>query len=154
MATNTVVLCYRGHMTETRSETIKFRATTEEKERIEVLAEEFGQKTSDYVRTCSIVGPTPSVGDTLEFEGHETPPALEDVEALLVPEDASRDDYVRYLYERITELHRDVERRWPGVTARHQAGEEWAKVKKGEVLEKIPQREGYAPVPPTTYRTA
>jgi len=63
-----------------------------------------------------------------------------------------RETYVRYLYERITELHRDKERRWPGVTARHQAGEEWAKVKKGEALDPIPQREGYASIPPTTYR--
>jgi len=59
----------------------------------------------------------------------------------------------RFPHERITELHRDVEKRWPGVTARRQAGEEWAKVKKGEPLEMIPQRAGYAPVPPTTYRT-
>jgi hypothetical protein len=140
-------------MTETRSEIIKFRATTEEKERIEVLAEEFGQKTSDYVRTCSLVGPTPGPEDAIEYEGTKFSPEI-DREAFVVPEDATRDDYVRFLYERITELHRDVERRWPGVTARHQAGEEWAKVRKGEPLEKIPQREGYAPAPPTIYRTA
>ena len=145
-------------MTETRSEIIKFRATTEEKERIEVLAEEFGQRTSDYVRACSLVGPTPSQAEVDEIEetGQEAPgiASTEAPQDFVVPEDATRDDYVRYLYERITELHRDKERRWPGVTARHQAGEEWAKVKKGEPLEKIPQREGYAPVPPTTYQTA
>lgn len=65
-----------------------------------------------------------------------------------------RETYLRYLYERITELHRDVERRWPGVTARHQAGEEWKLVREGKPLEKIPQRGNYAPVPPTTYRTS
>jgi hypothetical protein len=143
-------------MTETRSEIIKFRATTEEKERIEVLAEEFGQKTSDYVRTCSLVGPTPTRTEEVPYSHVEEPPGdltTEDMQALLVPEDATRDDYVRYLYERITELHRDTQRRWPGVTGRHQAGEEWKLVREGKPLEKIPQRGNYAPVPPTTYRT-
>lgn len=145
-------------MTETRSEIIKFRATTEEKERIEVLAEEFGQRTSDYVRACSLVGPTPTQEEAKEGNLPEVPLAVQErgetaPEAFAVPPDASRDDYVRYLYERITELHRDKERRWPGVTARHQAGEEWKLVREGKPLEKIPQRGGYAPVPPTTYRT-
>jgi len=140
-----------------RDAVLQVRVTQEEKEWAEALAEEFGMKTSDYARMCIFVGPTPESKGVLPFAEEDELPAgqtEESLEALLVPEDATRDDYVRYLYERITELHRDTERRWPGVTARHQAGEEWAKVKKGETLEKIPQREGYAPVPPTTYRTA
>jgi len=65
-----------------------------------------------------------------------------------------RETYMRFLYERITELHRDVEKRWPGSKARRQAGAEWAKVKKGEPLERIPQRDDKAPIHPTTYRLA
>lgn len=160
MATNTVALCYCGHMTETRSETIKFRATTEEKERIEVLAEEFGQRTSDYVRTCSLVGPTPSQAevDEIEESGVEAPgiASTEAPQDFVVPDDASREAFIQFLYERNTELHRDKQKRWPGVLARRKAGEEWKLVREGKLLEKIEPREmrDALIVTPTTYRTA
>lgn len=140
-----------------RDAVLQVRVTQEEKEWAEALAEEFGLKTSDYARMCIFVGPTPEKTEDVPFINDSELPAAqteESLDALLVPEDATRDDYVRYLYERITELHRDVEKRWPGSKARRQAGAEWAKVKRGEPLEAIPQREGYAPVPPTMYRTA
>lgn len=141
-----------------RDAVLQVRVTQEEKEWAEALAEEFGQKTSDYARACILVGPTPSKAEVDEIEevGGEAPgiASTEAPQDFAVPEDATREDYVRYLYERITELHRDVERRWPGVTARHQAGEEWKLVREGKPLEKIPQRGNYVPVPPTTYRTS
>lgn len=142
-----------------RDAVLQVRVTQEEKEWAEALAEEFGLKTSDYARMCIFVGPTPERTEDVPFiEDAELPAEQteESLDALLVPEDASRDDYLRYLYERITELHRDKQKRWPGVMARRKAGEEWKLVREGKPLEKIEPREmeDALIVTPTTYRTA
>lgn len=64
--------------------------------------------------------------------------------------------FLQFLYERNTELHRDKQKRWPGVKARRRAGEDWRLVREGKPLEKIEPREMQDAliVTLTTYRTA
>ncbi len=158
-----------------RDAVLQVRVTQEEKEHAEVLAEEFSMKVSDYARMCIFVGPTPTRDELLEVDADDlarpTPELLpergpkgehvkvnddETGHSFVVPDDTSREAFLRFLYERITELHRDKRKRWPGVTARHKAGEDWKLVREGKPLEKIEPREmeDALIVTPTTYRTA
>lgn len=113
-------------------------------------------KVSDYARTCILVGPTPSNEEAetgsfaLTTGGDSTP------RDFVVPDDTSRETFLQFLYERNTELHRDKQKRWPGILARRKSGEEWKLVREGKPLEKIEPRsmKDALIVTPTTYRTA
>lgn len=134
-------------MDETRSDQIRIRCTPEEKERIEAMAEEFELKTADYVRNTALAGPVPD-DTTEEIERH--------IEAREThqPSVPLKNDRLKFLTERITELHRDQEKRWPGRKARIQADAEWAKVKRGEPLERVELRDGFERLRPSTYELA
>lgn len=160
---------------------IAFRVNTDEKQRLDNEAAERGLKTNALAKLRALQetepsrprpgaaaaegspgGPAPkgdeveptedemkALGEQIRREeaGEAEPPTL-DLE--------SRETFLRFLYERNTELHRDKQKRWPGVSARRQAGADWKLVREGKPLEKIEPRkiENALIVNPTTYRTA
>lgn len=142
---------------------VKFRTSGANKERIEAFAKDHGMPLGEYLEQAALelvsdpedgsdVVPTPAEAAALhtqvvaEAAGETEPPEP----------DESRETFLRFLYERNTELHRDKQKRWPGVKARRRAGEEWKLVREGKPLEKIEPREMQDAliVNPTTYRTA
>lgn len=143
---------------------VKFRATGAEKARIEAFAKDQGLPFGEYLKRAALelvpdpevpedVVPTPEEAASLhkqieaEVAGERQPPDL-DLE--------TREAFLRFLYERNTELHRDKQKRFPGILARRRSGEDWRLVREGKPLEKIEPREmqNALIVTPTTYRTA
>lgn len=160
---------------------IAFRVNTDQKQRLDNEAAERGLKTNALAKLRALQetepaeprqgaaaaegspgGPAPrgdeveptedemkALGEQIRREeaGEAEPPA---------PDLESRETFLRFLYERNTELHRDKQKRWPGVKARRKSGEEWKLVREGKPLEKIEPRElpDAIQVIPTTYRTA
>lgn len=146
---------------EDQEKQIKFRASGTEKERIEAFARDLGLPFGEYLKRAALE----LVPDPLEEEMVPSPEEAaalhEQIKAEAAGEaeppepDESRETFLRFLYERNTELHRDKQKRWPGVKARRKAGEEWKLVREGKPLEKIEPREMQDAliVTPTTYRT-
>lgn len=141
---------------------IKFRTSGTNKERIEAFAKDHGLALGAYLEMAAlelvpdleiedVALPTPEEAAAL----HKQIAAEAAGEAMVPVADDSRETFLRFLYERNTELHRDKQKRWPGVLARRKAGEEWKLVREGKPLEKIEPREiqDALIVTPTTYRT-
>jgi len=149
-------------MDQDKQHQIKFRASGTEKARIEAFAKDQGYQLGEYLKNAALeLVPDPEVPDDPVPTPDEAAALHQRLEAEAIgAEDApeadleKRETYVRFLYERNTELHRDKQKRWPGSRARVQSASEWPKVKAGEPLERIPQREDKAPINPTTYRLA
>lgn len=78
---------------------------------------------------------------------------MDDAQALRLKQE-EHETHLQFLFERITELHRDKQKRWSGRKARIQADAEWAKVKRGEPLERIELRDGFERLKPSTYELA
>lgn len=141
---------------------VKFRTTGTNKARMEAFAKDQDLGFGEYLERAALelvpdpevpedVVPTPEEAATLhkqieaEVAGEAEPPAA-DLE--------SRETFLRFLYERNTELHRDKQKRFPGILARRRSGEDWKLVREGKPLEKIEPRkiENALIVNPTTYR--
>lgn len=149
---------------ESQEKQIKFRTTGTNKERIEAFARDQGLPIGEYLERAALeLVPDPAVPD----EVVPTPEEAEELHEQLRAEEAgyaqpqpidldSRETYIRFLYERNTELHRDKQKRWPGVKARRKSAEEWKLVREGKPLPRIEPREieNALVVTPTTYRTA
>lgn len=125
-----------------RDVAIQTRVTKEEKEQIELLAVQYDLSLADYIRSTALAGPAPKL-DPKSVEAQEeraeemqdiAPDAEQTWTSKVVdppekPKEFSRDERHHWLVARIAELHRDKERRWPGVKARVQADAEWGHYK-------------------------
>ena len=122
-----------------RDQNINLRLSVDEKVRIEERAESRKAKTSDFLRKLGLEGilpdeapkppetpsnlgnPPPDLGPETEKRKAQHP-----ANQTTKPETYTREQRINWLVVRITELHRDKERRWPGAKARIQADYEWS----------------------------
>lgn len=141
---------------------VKFRTTGTNKARMEAFAKDQGLAFGEYLERAALeLVPDPEVPDDVVPTPEEAAALHEQIVAEVAGEaeppepDESRETFLRFLYERNTELHRDKQKRWPGILARRKAGEEWKLVREGKPLERIEPRAIENPllVTPTTYRT-
>src|SRR6185369_12811912 len=141
---------------------IKFRASGTEKTRIEAFAKDQGYQFGEYLKLAALeLVPDPEVPGDVVPTPEEAAALHRQIEAEVAgeaeaptPDLESRETFLRFLYERNTELHRDKQKCWPGVKARRRAGEDWKLVREGKPLEKVEPRkiENALVVTPTTYR--
>lgn len=118
---------------------------TSERVTIDDRAEKAEMPTAEFLRKLGIEGilpkdlPQPLEGSQAQQNKEAVRQAVEKSRTIKVevqpgtaqpPPIPTRKDHLDWLVARITELHRDKERRWPGVKARRQADREWSHYKK------------------------